>query len=212
MTTGGKIFSLVAAGVTGYMLFVSVPEGDRTLRAFDPARLAELERDVLEANDAKQHVRLYFAMAVMLREQDRYTWAKALDAGFHRARAMVAFRTTRTHVEDQLLPDLERVYQIEREWTNASFDPKAVARAEIVSWMARRRPELSNEDYISSLIAERDGLRYETSAAAVSGSSQLQARAALLIDAGNPDWRLIGSLLKDAYGTLRSVTTDHSTR
>jgi hypothetical protein len=212
MTTGGKIFSLVAAGVTGYMLFVSVPEGDRSLRSFDPVKLAELERDVLEANDAKQHVRLYFAMAAMLREQDRYTWAKALDAGFHRARAMASFRTTRTHVEDQLMPDLERAYTIEKEWTNASFDPKAVARAEIVSWMSRRRPELSNEDYISGLLAERDGLRYETSAAAVSGSAQLQARAALLIDAGNPDWRVINNLLKDAYGMLRTVAAEHSTR
>ena len=111
---------------------------------------------------------------------------------------IAAFRQTRTHME-QLLPDLERVYTIERDWFNASFDPKAVATAELSAWIARRRPELSNEQYVGGLIAERDGLRYAVPPSMMAGPGLLEARAALILDSGQPDWAVIGATLRESY-------------
>lgn len=210
MGSPGRLIALaLAAGLT-YFVFFATPTGDRSQTNFDPVKLARLEREVWEANASKQSMGLFLKVVSMLREQHGYTWAKALDAGFHRSRVIAAFRQTRTHME-QLLPDLERVYTIERDWFDANFDPKAVATAELSSWIARRRPELSNEQYVGSLIAERDGLRYSVPPTTLSGSAVLEARAALMVDRDNPDWTAISVTLRESFGTLHVTVNQIAT-
>ncbi|MEZ5317566.1 MAG: hypothetical protein R2752_09220 [Vicinamibacterales bacterium] len=202
----GRVIGLLLAGCAVYVLFFNTPPGDVRQTNFDPVQMARLEREVWEANNRKETINLFFKVVQQLRAQHHYTWAKAIDAGFHRARVIAAFRQTRTHLE-QLLPDLERVYRIERDWYEADFDPKAVATAELSAWISMRRPELSNEQYVGSLFAERDGLRYELPPTVVSGPAQLAARAALMTERTPPDWAAIGVTLRESYGTLHSIVT-----
>jgi hypothetical protein len=198
MLRPGRLFGLLLVAGVVYGVFFHTPTGERSRNSFDPAKLARLEREVWQANAAKESWGLFTKVVSQLREQNGYTWFRAVDAGFHRARVIAAFRQTRTHME-QLLPDLERVYTIERDWFNASFDPKAVATAELSAWIARRRPELSNEQYVGGLIAERDGLRYSVPPSMMAGPGLLEARAALILDSGQPDWAVIGATLRESY-------------
>jgi hypothetical protein len=210
MGSPGRLIGLALAAVFTYFVFFATPTDVRSQTNFDPVKLARLEREVWESNANKESLGLFLKVVSLLREQHGYTWAKALDAGFHRSRVIAAFRQTRTHME-QLMPDLERSYRIERDWFDASFEPRAVAMAELSSWIARRRPELSTEQYVGSLIAERDGLRYAVPPTMLSGSAVLEARAALLGDSERPDWAAISVTLRESFGTLHATVNQVAT-
>ena len=200
LITAGVMVALVAIG--GYAAF-SAPAGPRTLRQFEPARLADLELRMWQAYYAKENVRLFALLVTMLREQYRYSWATATREAFHLARAAATFGNARSNYE-QVLPDLEAGYTIARDWLGARFDPQAVARAELAWWVARRIPGQNSPEHVGDLIADSYALLYETSADTVRQSSRLRARAAALRDAqaSAPDWATIGQLLNQSYVEL----------
>lgn len=199
----------VGGGLT-YLLFFASPRQPNQM-SFDPVKVARLERDVWEANARKESLGLFIAVVAELRERHGYTWWNALDAGFHRSKVIAAFRQTRTHME-QLVPDLERVYSIERNWYGATFDSKAAATAELSAWIARRRPELANEGYVGSLLAERDGIRFGLPPSSLSGPATLEARAALIGDEEKPDWAAISVTLRESFGSLHKVVNQFAAR
>jgi hypothetical protein len=182
------------------------PRGPRSLRAFDPHRAAELETSMWQAYYEKQNVRLFALLVEMLHDQYHYSWAKALHAGFHLARAAATFGRVRSDYE-QVLPDLERAYAIARDWTSAGFDPPAVARAELAWWVARREPASSAPAHVGDLIAVEYALLYEVAPDAVRESGRLRAEAAALRDreAERPDWPTIGARLDRSYVSLHNA-------
>ena len=137
----------------------------------------------------------------MLHEQYRYPWAKATIAGFHLARAAATFGDARGDYE-RVLPDLERAYEIEKDWVHAGFDPKAVAKAELAWWVARRMPGQNSAEQVGRLIAEEYALLYEIPVERVLEASTLRARAGKLRDEGgeHADWTTVAQLLTDSYG------------
>ena len=52
-----------------------------------------------------------------------------------------------------VLPDLEHAYAIAKDWTGATYDPSAVARAELAWWIARRDPAARSPENVGALIA-----------------------------------------------------------
>jgi hypothetical protein len=198
--------ALVAIG--GYAVF-SAPAGPRTLRQFEPARLADLELRMWQAYYAKENVRLFALLVTMLREQYRYSWATATREAFHLARAAATFGNARSDYE-QVLPDLEAGYTIAQEWLGARFDPRAVARAELAWWVARRIPGQDSPEHVGDLIADSYALLYETSADRVRKSGRLRAQAGALRDAqaSAPDWVTIGRLLNQSYVALHDAVTE----
>lgn len=206
-----RVAVLVAAGLIaglGYGLFVRVPPGPRSLRVFDPDRMADLELGMWQAYYAKENARLFGLLVTMLHEQNRYTWAKATLVGFHLARAAATFGNLKENY-DQVLPDLEHAYSIERDWMNAGFDPTAVARAELAWWVARRIPEQSSVDNVGALISGQYSLFYETPVDGVARAGKLRAEAAALRDRGgqHADWPRVGLLLHDSYRDLHHALT-----
>jgi hypothetical protein len=195
--------AVLMAGVWLIWAAVLAPPGPRTLKTFDPERVAALELDMWQAYYGQQRVRLFRGLVTLLHEQNRYSWAKAGRASFHLARAASRFAGMREGYET-VLPDLERAYAIERDWVGASYDPKAVARAELAWWVARRLPGQDGEAQVGALIAEENALRFGVPVDRVLQASALRARAARLRDQGgrDADWAQVGDLLRQSYREL----------
>ena len=134
-------------------LAVTPPRGPRSMRRFDPDRLAALEVGMWRAYYAKQRVRLFALLVTTLREQYRYSWAVAGREAFHLARAAATFGDLRGGYE-VVLPDLERAYGTAKSWMHAGFDPAAVAHAELAWWVARRAPGENSPEHVGALIAD----------------------------------------------------------
>ena len=200
---------LVASGIVAAFalaFLLTPPRGARSMREFNPPRLADLEVRMWQAYYAKERLRLFGLLVTMLHEQYHYPWATATLEGFHLARAAATFGDLRGGY-DVVLPDLEAAYAKAKSWTQAEFDPRAVARAELAWWVARRVPGQNSAEQIGGLIADEYALLYETTRARVEAAALLRAQAAALRDAqaGRPDWDRIGRLLLQSYGELRSA-------
>ena len=195
------LLTLVAAFGAAFTL--TPPRGPRSMRRFDAGRVAELELRMWQAHDAKQRVHLFTLLATTLRERYRYSWATAAVEAFHFARAATAFGDLQGNY-DVVLPDLEAGYATMRSWMAAGFDPRAVARAELGWWVARRMPGQSSPEQIGDLMADEYALLYETSRERVAPAARLRAEADALrgADADHPDWMAIGLLLQQSYREL----------
>ena len=179
------------------------PRGARSLRVFDAERLASLETRMWQAYYAKERVRLFSLLVTLLHEQYHYSWATATLEGFHLARAAATFADLEGGY-DVVLPDLEAAYAKAQSWTGAAFDSRAVARAELAWWTARRVPGQNSAEQVGALIADEYALLYETTPANVAAAAFLRAKAAALRDdqAPHPDWTTIARLLRASYDEL----------
>jgi len=195
------VVAIVAA--FGLSFALTPPRGPRSMRQFQPGRLADLEVRMWQAYYAKERVRLFTLLTTMLREQYHYSWATATVEAFHLARAAATFGDLKGNYE-VVLPDLEAAYEKARAWTEASFDPRAVARAELAWWVARRVPGQNSPEQVGRLIADEYALLYETTPENVGAAALLRARAAAMRDAQSdrPDWPAIAQLLRASYDEL----------
>jgi len=204
MRRPARVAALVAVVLAfALALAFTPPRGPRSIRQFDPVRLAGLELRMWQAYYAKDRARLFGLLVTMLREQYRYSWATATLEAFHLARAAATFADLKGNY-DQVLPDLEAAYATARSWLHAQFDPRAVARAELGWWVARRIRGQNSAEQVGRLIAEEYGLLYETAPEKVAAAALLRATAAKLRDddARVPDWDRIGRLLQESYRAL----------
>ena len=196
------VFVVIAA--FGMAFVLTPPRGPRSLRQFDADRLASLETRMWQAYYAKERPRLFLLLVTTLHEQYHYPWATATLEAFHLARAASRFAGL-TENYDAVLPDLEAAYDRARSWTGSTFDARAVARAELAWWEARRVPGRNSPEQVGQLIAAEYALLYESSAEAMATAAFLRARAGAMRDAGaaNPDWDAVGRVLRESYRELR---------
>jgi hypothetical protein len=196
--------TVAALSLSVWALAFRAPGGPRSLRDFDPDRMADLEVGMWQAYYRGEEVRLFQLLVTMLHEQYQYSWARSVQAGFHLARAAAQFANMRADYE-RVLPDLERAFQIARDWTHADFDPAAVARAELSWWAARRQRENSGVAEVSARMTEAYALLYGVPANTVSMAATLRTEAAALRDkqGERADWAIISELLRGSYRSLR---------
>jgi len=224
--------AVVVVALAGYIV-TAAPPGPRSMRNFDPHRVAQLELRMWQAYYARQNIRLFGLLVTMLREQYHYSWAMAAREAFHLARAAATFGDAHDNYE-QVLPQIEAGYRVARDWLNAGgpegppyghaggpegapdghvgqrrvgFDPAAVARAELAWWVARRIPGQNDPEQVGGLIADEYALLYEVPRDTVLAAGIARARAGRLRDlqAQTPDWAIIGSMLDDSYVHLRNA-------
>jgi hypothetical protein len=196
--------ALLLVAAFGLAFVLTPPRGARSLRQFDPDRIASLETRLWQAEDATHRGRRFGLQVILLREQYHFSWATAAVEGFHLTRAAARFGDLGDR-SDAVLPDLEAAYGKVRAWTGSSFDAGAVARAEIAWWDERRRPRRNGPEQMGQLIAEEYALLYESSPPAMAAAALLRAQAAALHDAraARPDWEAIARLLRESYRELR---------
>jgi hypothetical protein len=203
------ILVVVLVAAVGFAAFaLTPPKGPRSMREFNPSRVADLELRMWQAYYAKDRATLFRLLVVLLREQYRYSWARATTQAFHLARAASTFAELRDHY-DVVLPDLEAAYASVKSWSNAGFDPRAVAEAELAWWVARRVPGQNSAEQVGRLIAQEYALLYETSVERVAEAALLRATAGRLRDsqAPNADWARIGRLLQQSYQELLAAVS-----
>ena len=203
---GSLGLALLIAAVFTLAFVFTPPRGPRSMRQFNADRLASLEVRMWQAYYDKARVRLFSLLVTLLHEQYHYSWAVAAAEGFHLARAAATFGDAKGDY-DVVLPDLEAAYEQVRSWTDASFDPRAVARAELRWWVARRVPGQNGAEQIGPLIADEYALLYESSPERMAAAALLRAQAGALRDAhaDHPDWSAIGDLLQQSYRELRQA-------
>ena len=128
----------IAALLAVYIVFLHTPPGPRSLRDFNPDRVAELEVGMWQAYYEKQNVRLFKLLVIMLREQYRYTWAKAATNGFYLARPAARFAGMESGYERSAGSRSAR-FTRQKTGQPRDYDPPAVPHAELSRWVARRR-------------------------------------------------------------------------
>src|SRR5436309_11462738 len=210
LLTGATIAAAVVVFAAAFAL--TPPRGPRSMRQFDPNRLADLEVRMWQAYYSKETVRLFALLVTMLHEQYHYSWATAAREAFHLARAAATFGDLRGNYEI-VLPDLEAAYATARAWLNAGFDPRSVARAELSWWVARRIPGQNSPEQVGSLMAEEYAMLYEAPRSQMLPAATLRAEAGALRDAEaeRPDWNTIQVLLQQSYRYLHSaLNAEHS--
>lgn len=205
LTRLALITVLATGAVVGTIAF-RAPNGPHTLTHFDPDRIAQLELEMWQAYYAKQRLHLFTLLVTTLREQYGYSWARAVQAGFHLARAAADFGDLRGNY-DQVLPDLESAYDIARTWTSSTFDPHRVAEAELAWWVARRTPGQSDPATVGRLIGEEYAALYAVPYDRVAKAGLLRAEAGHLRDQGgaHADWDRVHALLIESYRALHDT-------
>jgi hypothetical protein len=183
------------------------PPGPRSLKAFDPDRTADLETDMWRTYYARDNIHLFRDLVTLLHEQNRYSWFRAAEAGFYLARAAATFASIHDDYDARVLPDLVTAYTVERDWLGASFDPAAVAHAELAWWVARRIAGQNAPEQVGALIAAENALLYGVPGDRVLAASVLRARAGRLRDdAGeHADWAAVSDLLHQSYRALHDA-------
>ncbi len=211
---GRRVVWIVLLAAVYWAVAVRAPSGTRSLATFDPDRLAELEVGMWQAYYAKEKFRLFRLLVVMLREQYHYSWQKAVHAAFYLGRAAVTFGDAPSDYE-RVLPDLEAGYTIAQKWTSASFDPKAVARAELSWWVARRDPASGTGAEKNRIVSERMtdlyALLYDRPPGRVTEAARLRVEAADLRDRGagaDVDWKGVSFLLHESYRSLHDALAE----
>jgi hypothetical protein len=197
------LMTVLATGAVAGTIAFRAPVGPRTLTHFEPDRVAQLELEMWQAYYTKQRLRLFTLLVTTLREQYGYSWARAMQAGFHLARAAADFGDLRGNYE-QVLPDLEAAYDIARTWTSSTFDPHRVAEAELAWWVARRTPGQSDPATVGRLIGEEYAALYAVPYERVATAGRLRAEAGHLRDEGgtHADWDRVHALLIESYRAL----------
>lgn len=200
------LITVLATAALGGAAAFRAPGGPHTLTHFDPDRVAQLELEMWQAYYAKQRLRLFTLLVTTLREQYGYSWARAVQAGFHLARAAADFGDLRGNY-DQVLPDLESAYDIARTWTSSRFDPRRVAEAELAWWVARRTSGQSDPAIVGRLIGEEYAALYAVPYDRVAKAGLLRAAAGHLRDQGgaHTDWDRVHALLIESYRALHDA-------
>jgi hypothetical protein len=101
----------------------------------------------------------------------------------------------------------EAAFTVLRDWTGASYDPAAIAKAELAWWVARRVPAESAPEDVGRLIAVVDAALYDRPIDRVLDAAVLRARAGRLRDegGGNADWAAVSRLLHASYRQLHTA-------
>jgi hypothetical protein len=204
-----RLVMLAALAALIYAGFFWVPTPATPDGAMDAAQVAAHEVAALQAVRARQDFAVYFSFVQKQRAQHHYTWFRALESAFYLSRATTTFVGLQTRYE-RVLPDLEAVARIEKAWRKASFDPVAVARAELNWWVTRKMQNLNTVDQIAALIAEEYALRYPRSGGRVGDAAGARAQAMKLLDEGgvDPEWRSITQLLTQSYRALGGTAAE----
>lgn len=194
-----------------YVGFFQVPMDRGGVADFDPAVVTKHEIEAWQASKAREEVGTFIAHTLHQRELHRYTWFRAAQTGLDMTRmsgrfVFVDFRGR----YDRVLPYLESVATVERDWKKLSFDPSVVAQTQL-NWMVTARMWDANDSgSIASQMAEEYAMRYGLRPDQMFDAASRRAEAfkLMILSTVDPDWPAIASLLEESYRTLQATLRD----
>ena len=171
---------------------------------FDPAVVAGAETRMWQDYYSGQGREMGLEMIALMREQFGVSLKTAYEVVEPMARGAMEFHAGRGDYEEQILPKLETSYARLGEACAKDWDAKALARAELAWWVARRTPGEDSPEQVGALIANLYALMYGSTNPDIERAGLLRAQAATLRDAGEPnaDWPGVEALLVDSYTAL----------
>lgn len=201
-----RLILLAALALGVYVGFLQYPAGKSGVADFDPPVVALHERDAWRAARANEEVATFTAHVLQMRELHRYSWFRAAQAGFDMAGASLTFPNLSSRYE-RVLPNLEAVATVEKNWKRAAFDPAVVARTQLNWMVASRMPNLDDLNEIAAQMAEEYGLRFGLRPNQMFAAAAPRAEAFKMMITGgaDPDWPAILALLEQSYVALRQA-------
>jgi len=200
-----RLVTIGALALAIYAGFFALPGGGRTPSGtYDADQVANYEVEAWKAAKVHNEFSVFLNMVLLLREQHQFTWFRAVQEGYYGAKALNVF-SDMTGRYERIMPDLEDAADVERAAKGLSFDPAAVARAQL-NWMVTARlPDLNATDQVAAMMAEDYGLRYGVRPDQVFAAAAPRAEAFKMWMAPSvePDYPTINKLLIESHRTLR---------
>jgi len=201
---------LLTLGILGFLVyagFYAVPGNAPGVADFDPEVVAQHEAAAWQAAMVREETATMLSCIMYQRELHRLSWFRAIESGLALSRAVGPFPHMTSRYE-RVMPELEQVATIERNWKGLEFDPVAVARYQM-NWMimARNPQQANNAPRSVSEMADELGLRYGLDAAYMGAAAADRAEAfrAVLVRNANPDWTHVTQLLTRSYTSLKTT-------
>jgi hypothetical protein len=171
---------------------------------FDPGLVAASETRMWQDYYSGQGREMGLEMIALMREQFGVSLKTAYEVVEPMARGAMEFHAGRGDHGEQVLPKLETSYARLGEACGKDWDAKALAKAELAWWVARRTPGEDSPEQVGALIADLYALMYGATNPDIQRAGLLRAQAATLRDAGgaNADWPGVEALLVDSYSAL----------
>jgi hypothetical protein len=199
---------LLTLGIFAFLVytgFYAAPGHAPAADAFDPAVVARHEAAAWQAAKVREEFSTYMSCILYQRELHRMSWFRAAESGMALAKAVVQFSLMTSRFE-RVMPDLEQVATIERNWKSLAFDAATVARAQ-VNWMTMARaPERGdNAQRAVTVMAEELGVRFNVPSGYLHAAAADRAdvfRTVLTGDA-NLNWDDVTTLLTRSYTSLK---------
>lgn len=201
-----RLIMLAALALVVYAGFFQVPDSKPGVGDFDPLVVTEHEIEAWQAAKAHEEVGTFIAHVLQMRELHRYSWFRAAQTGLDMGRSTSRFVDLRGRYE-RVLPNLEAVAMVEKEWKQASFDPAVVARTQLNWMVTARMPDLNDTNDIAAQMAEEYALRYgmRSDQMFTAAASRAQAFKLMITSTTDPDWAEISKLVEESYVALKKT-------
>lgn len=132
---------------------------NRSLREFDPNRVATLETKMWKAYYAHRFLRLAVLLLRLFKEQFHVNFFVALQLAYYSSKAAAIFRKTGNQPETERL--LTRYYQVLEHHAHESFDVSKAAQLELKWWIIHRYPK-KYEESLATVLAQAMAVLYST--------------------------------------------------
>lgn len=197
--------------ILAVLLFMLLPLQGQA-RYIDSQSMANYEIKMWQAYYNKQYVRLgrellqFFSHQFDIELYDAF-WLSYYASKAARHFSMLPRPMNKARAEQQIMPDLLAFYQRLKEASDAKWEAKAAAQAELNWWLSRRtRQGANNPKQVGQAIAKLYGVLHGKMNSCLLKAGTLRAMAANQRDrqsrAGNIDWSKVKKELQRAYYQL----------
>ena len=157
------------------------------LRQFDPTVVGKLDADMWRSYYEKKHVRLFFQMTTLVREQFHAPFWRSFPMTYHAAKAAFVFKEGKNRDDyAKALPLLEKYYTDINALSNKPFDVKTMAQQELEWWIIRREPQYTTADW-EHILAQTASIIYNEPAEKFKEYAHLRVEAMFLRDGKGKD-------------------------
>lgn len=196
--------------------------------AFDPDRVAVLEKAGWEAYYDRNWLRVLRLMMQLNREQFGMALPAALAAAIDVVRASIAFAPAFRNDVPAATAHLQRYYAKARRGAGVAADAATLAELEMNYWVVHRQLAVARRDApdhagdiepMVTALAHLHAALFGSTPAAMRPSAKLRAQAAVAVDriTGRystdvaEDWREVERLLRQAYRSVQQTTVAQPT-
>ncbi len=183
----------------------------KSLRKFNPDKVAEIELHMWQAYYRHQFLKLFFLLTRLTRENFGVNYLVSIQIAYYAALAAGDFRLNKgKENQERVLKKLIRFCQIISEHSTEPFDYKKAAELELQWWLVDRYPDRYQISRKESLALAMAAI-YNIDPSKLGEYASKRAEAMVLQDevenlkGVEADWNKIGLLLKDSWRSIYQV-------